>query len=455
MVCLARLDTPYNLISTLRNQHLIIAFMFGCAVFGVAPSQAQTANQPRAVDPTKAAAAGIRRLSGRHLTLYTDLPSDAEVDRLPTAFDQAVPQWAAYFHVPRSKTADWRMQAFLIGDREKFDALGLMPAGHDDFRNGFSLGSELWLYEQPTAYYRRHLLLHEGTHGFMASLLGGCGPGWYMEGTAELMATHHLDDKTGRLTLRYMPKSRREVPMLGRIKLVREAYAADRALALPAVMAIDNRVFLDNEQYAWCWALARFLDDHPRYRERFRSLRKYVRDRRFNEHFQQLYADDWPDLAVEWQPFVASLEHGHDVARSAIEFRRGEPIAAGTRNVEVASNRGWQSSGVYLEAGREYRITARGRYQLARDTDGVWWCEPGGVTIEYYAGRPLGMLLGAIDERDDENPTTAAGFLRPLTIGLESTLESERSGTLYLRVNDSPSRLAENVGGAHVAIEAL
>ena len=48
------------------------------------------------------------------------------------------------------------------------------------------MGAELWLHDQPTAYYRRHLLLHEGTHVFMASFLGGCGPGWYMEGTAEL-----------------------------------------------------------------------------------------------------------------------------------------------------------------------------------------------------------------------------------------------------------------------------
>jgi hypothetical protein len=412
------------------------------------------AQPPRDVNDARAAAVGIRRLDGRHLTLYTDLPSNAEVDRLPAVFDRAVPRWAAYFGVPESKTTDWRMQAFLITDRDRFASLGLMPAGREEFRNGFSLGRELWMVEQSTPYYRRHLLLHEGTHGFMASLLGGCGPGWYMEATAELMATHRLDDRAGELTLRYFPTDRREVPMLGRIKLVRDAYAADRALALPAVMEIDNRVVLSNEQYAWCWALARLLDDHPRYRERFRSLNQHVLDRQFNEHFRELYAEDWSDLAVEWQLFVATLEHGHDVARTAIDFRGGTPLRAGKKMVNVEAERGWQPSGVHLEAGRKYRVTATGRYQIAKEGDAIWWCEPGGVTIEYHAGQPLGKLLGAIDTRAGDS-TTAAGFLRPLSLGLEATIEPEQGGTLYLRLNDSPAALDDNEGGARVTIEAL
>ena len=97
-----------------------------------------------------------------------------------------------------------------------------------EFENGISIGAEVWLYDQPTDYYRRHLLLHEGTHAFMATFLGGCGPGWYMEGTAELLARIGSTTTTGELTLRIMPRSRDEVPMLGRIKLIRDAFAADQ-----------------------------------------------------------------------------------------------------------------------------------------------------------------------------------------------------------------------------------
>ena len=406
---------------------------------------------PRDVDSARAAALGIRKLESHHLVLYTDVPSAPEVDRLPEIFDRAVPQWANYFDVPRDKISDWRMQAYLIAERQKFDALHLMPIGNDGFPHGFSLGHELWLYDQPTDYYRRHLLLHEGTHGFMATLLGGCGPGWYMEGTAELLATHHWDARHVKLTLRTMPRSRREVPMLGRIKLIRDAFAEDRALSLPAVLKIDNRRRLENEAYAWCWALARLLDDHPHYRERFRTLQQHVLDPRFNDLVRQLFADDWHELTVEWQSFVATLDHGHDVERAAIEFREGKTIGNKPLTVTTASDRGWQSTGALLEAGREYQITATGRYELARDADGTWWCEPGGVTIEYVAGRPLGMLLGAIDDGGQG----VSQFAHPIAIGLDKMVKPEQTGTLYLRVNDAPFALADNKGEVNVTISIL
>src|SRR5688572_13828764 len=88
---------------------------------------------------------GIRKLVSRHLVLYTDLPPDPEIDKLPALFDEAVPQWADYFGVGRAKTANWKARAFLIGERRRFEALGLMPAGNDQFVNGISIGSDLWL----------------------------------------------------------------------------------------------------------------------------------------------------------------------------------------------------------------------------------------------------------------------------------------------------------------------
>src|SRR5262245_25222522 len=95
----------------------------------------------RQVDESRARAAGIRKLTGTHLVLYTDVPSSPEVDRLPAVFDQAVPQWAEYFGIDPAKTRNFRAQGFLISDRQKFDALGLMPADAE-FVNGISRGRE-------------------------------------------------------------------------------------------------------------------------------------------------------------------------------------------------------------------------------------------------------------------------------------------------------------------------
>ena len=374
--------------------------------------------------------------------------------------------------------------------------VGADAGGERRVAHGIAYGTRLWVYEQPTPYYRRHLLLHEGTHAFMAKFLGSCGPGWYMEGTAELLATHRIGNQdgpqTGELEMRIMPRDRREVPMLGRVKLVRDAVAEGRVLSLDEVMKLDNRRQMDNESYAWCWAAAKWLDSHPRYRDRFRQLYKHVQDADFNQRMRDAYVGDWSDLVTEWQAYVATLDHGYDFERMAIEFKQGKPLSRGSTElaevkrqlVTLAADRGWQSSGVWLEAGQHYRVTAAGRYEIARETvDGrerMWQSEPGGVTIEYRDGFPLGMLLGAIDARttpapdassiqgvdkpraltsassvEPKRPRRSAGFAQPFAIGLRLTITPDASGTLYLRVNDSGGKLGDNRGNLSVTIEAV
>ena len=126
------------------------------------------------------------------LMLYTDLPLSEEVDRLPEVFDQAFPQWCDYFHVrpPPRRLADDGLPHQGQGPLRAAGPAAGRPAA--PFGHGYPRNDGFWLYEQPSDYYRRHLLLHEGTHGFMNTLLGGCGPPWYMEGMAELLATHRL-----------------------------------------------------------------------------------------------------------------------------------------------------------------------------------------------------------------------------------------------------------------------
>ena len=124
-----------------------------------------------------------------------------------------------------------------------------------------------------------------------------------------------------------------------------------------------------------------------------------------------------------------------------------ELVAGGTTAVTVAADRGWQNTGLRLEQGARYRLTASGRYQVA-DQPQVWWCEPGGVSIRYYHGRPLGMLLAAVRDSNDGSD----GFLRPLAVGLAAELTSPEGGTLYLRINDSAAELHDNAGELMVEV---
>lgn len=166
---------------------------------------------------------------------------------------------------------------------------------------------------------------------------------------------------------------------------------------------------------------------------------------------------DWNDLQAEWQAFVVTLDHGFDFERMAIDFQKGEPLAGSSRPIDISAQRGWQSSGVWLEAGQSYNVTATGRYQIAtEEVDGkkqAWPCEPGGVSIVYNDGHPLGMLLGAIHTGVESPSNDPMSFADPIPIGLRAIIKPTKSGTLYLRVNDSAAKLDDNRGSLAVTVE--
>ncbi|MEM1305757.1 MAG: hypothetical protein AAGG46_12720, partial [Planctomycetota bacterium] len=292
-------------------------------------------------------------------------------------------------------------------------------------------------------------LLHEATHSFMMTELGGCGPAWFMEGMAELLGTHTWDaganqalgGPAGELTLGVTPASRDDVPYWGRITRVRKA-TTPRSIA--AVMKVDNRTPLPVEGYAWVWALAKFLDAHPRYRDRFRELHEHVLDGDFNGRFREAFDDDAATLAAEWRLFVSTLEYGHDLEREAIDFRPSRPLDAQKVTVTVRADRGWQPTGVTVKQGARLRFAPAGRFTVSREPDGTPWpCEANGVTLRYHAGRPLGLLLAAIGPR---------GLTSPVAIGGGDELVTETAGPLLLRLNDSPAELQENDGEVRVTI---
>ena len=404
---------------------------------------------PLKVDEARTAAAGIRKLTSKRLTLYTDLPPDEEIDVLPEVFDRAFPQWCERFGIDAADHSDWRMTGFLIREKLRFRDVGLLPDDLPPFQHGYSRNYELWLCEQPSSYYRRHLLLHEGTHGFMNTLLGGCGPPWYMEGIAELMGTHRWHE--GRLTMNYLPASPEQVPRWGRIEMIKDDFAARRAKTLKGVVEYGQHAHLDVEPYAWCWAAATLLDRHPRYQERFRQLHKRVLEPDFSDRFRkEIVGDDWDALAEQWQVFIADLEYGHDIPGTIVDFTPGQPPADAGMSVRVAADRGWQNSGLRLRAGVTYRLRASGRYQVA-DQPQIWWCEPGGVSIRYYKGRPLGVLLAAV--RPEQPPVAGpSALIRPIVVGLGKTLTPRQTGTLFLRINDSAGELDDNSGELAVQI---
>lgn len=430
----------------------------GAADGSAEPNESQPISRPtqddqasrgpkRSIDDKRALASGIRKIAGKRLTLYTDLPESRAVEDLPLAFDQAFAGWCEYFGLEPADFGDWSMRGFVIKERARFESAGLIPPDLPMFRNGHTRGHEFWMNYQTSDYYQQHLLLHEGTHGFMLTVLGGMGRPWYAEGMAELLATHRWHD--GKLTMNRFPNTPDEVLRLGRIEIVQSDFDAGKARRLTGVFGYGDGAHQQNEAYGWCWAATAFLDGHPRYRDRFRKLHTFVRSRDFNQHVLETFRSDWDAVNEEWQVFVANIVHGYDFDRTAIDFTSGKQISGEVR-LKVAADRGWQNTGIALSADTLYKIRTRGKFQVD-DEPRPWISEAGGVSIRYIQGRPLGMLLGVVRPEGFRADSPSA-FLQPTAIGLEADLRPERTGTLYLKINDSAGELTDNAGSLEVEV---
>ncbi len=397
-----------------------------------------------------AAHAGIRRVEGRHITLVTDLPEDMALDELPKVFDQAIPQWAAYFQVDPEKFRDWHVKAYVMRNEIRFRNEGLLPNDLPPFLHGYQRGRSLWIREQPSAYYQRHLLLHEGTHAFMKESLGGSGAPWFMEGVAELLATHRWQN--GRLQLKLLPKTRDEVPYWGRIKLVRDSVASGQELSLQDVLQLDTRRFLTVPAYAWSWAAATFLDGHPDFRRTFQAIQSQATlpPDEFSAELWRRLTEKHQRLNDAWQLFVADLDYGYDIADNLILFvEPTEPLKAPTRRT-VQSQLGWQSTAIELREKQTYRVRAGGKYKVVTGAE-TWPCGPQGVTIRYHNGLPKGMLLGAIYPAKDSNQVNP--FADPLPLGRDHTFTAPRDGVLMLRINEPSGQRSDNQGELMIQIE--
>lgn len=404
------------------------------------------------VDEAKCQARGIRKLTGEHLILYTDVATSPTVDELPRVFDLALPQWLAYFGIEAKRAAKWQMVGVIADKKERFADTGLWPANLPPFLHGYMRDRQLWLYEQPSDFYRRHLLLHEGTHGIMWSFLGAMGPPWYAEGMAELLGTHDWTD--GKLTLGAIPSSKEASPMWGRVKVVKDGFAARKALQLREVMSYPPEAHLKTEPYAWCWAAAVFLDHDPKYKKIFRDAPQTVSDvtAQFSERLLNRLPEPRHQVSEQWQCFVANMEYGYDVARESI-VRRESPTELPTEGatIELAADRGWQSSGYTLVAGKKYQVTASGLFQIGKSSK-PWMSEADGITLKYHKGQPIGKLMAAVT--DEGKSGGLSPLVTPVAVGSQGEIQPERDGVLYLRVNDSPADLADNSGALKVDLRS-
>ncbi|MGL4943204.1 MAG: hypothetical protein ACRC46_08430 [Thermoguttaceae bacterium] len=390
-------------------------------------------------------AAELHEVSGRHVRLTTDVDTGA-VSELPATFDAAAGAWCEWFRIPPNAIATWQVDACLVGDEKSFAATEILR-DVPQLRHGFSIGNRVWLREQPSDYYRAHLLLHEGVHAIMDEARIGNAPPWYREGMAELLATFRRDEN-GQIVVGEIPRSASEVPMWGRISIITDALAAKQQYSLSDILRMTPSDFDDVKGYAWGWTFCVFLAHHPDHAAFFRRLHE-TKNARHTQELETHWAKNRTAVERDWATFLDELGYGSDVAACVIDKRNIEKL----NDFEIDSAHAWHATGAILKKGTAYNITATGRFSLGDDPS-PWWSEPNGITIRYSRGVPIGTLQATVLDDSVTDPSIiAAAFCEPVNIGSRATFVSPVSGRLYFRIADTRGDRANNRGTCSVKLE--
>ena len=427
---------------------------------------------------TVSAASWVVR-DGRHIRLVTDLPDSDQLSDLIAAFDAAVPQWAEYFGHDDGGWGNWRVTAYLMSAKEPFVAAGHLPESLPDFRFGFQSGNRVWVFDQPTEYYTRHLLLHEGVHAFSSHLFGGCGPPWFMEGVAEYLSTHHWPrgysvgdkadaagaDRTNRggaadrLRSGVVPADPEASAGWGRIDMIATARQQQRVPRIETVMRFGETAHRQVEAYAWSWLVVTLLEMYSEYREPFRESATRAADSspQFTRIFYDGLRDRWPVLTARWRLLTQDIDYGFDPVRHRVELpNEFETLTSAGVAIGLDTARGWQAAPIRVVAGESVEVTANGFYTIRQPADGesdtAWKSGPEGVTIQYYRGRPLGQLIGCFLPLRVDGDLPNQSPLEVVGIADRAKLTATVDSWLLLKINEAPGDLDDNRGTIEVRV---
>ena len=155
------------------------------------------------------------------------------------------------------------------------------------------------------------------------------------------------------------------------------------------------------------WAACDFFANHPLTKEAFADLSHQASDitRRFNSRFADEVEEHRATIDRDWKTFVAEAEYGYASERAAIANAKPDPEAGATNRYLLATDRGWQRTGLKVRKGDTLKITGQGEFEvnstIVNGKRVPWKCQSGGVTIDYYRGQPLGILMAAVLKDDD------------------------------------------------------
>ncbi len=387
--------------------------------------------------------AGIKRFTKDQWTIVTDLPIDPEIESWPGILDQALATWCQKWSIDPVQAKSWPLVVHCIGDRKLFEQAGLLE-GVPPFDDGFQQADRVFLIEQPSNYYRRHLLLHEATHWAMYHAFAGGGSPWFMEGMAEVEGTHQWIN--GKLSLAIIPSDPQGVPHWGRFKRLSDSIAAKGMPSLKQILYYGNDRQDRQDRYSWSWAACVFFRNHPVYATMLQRASAAPLDYslKLTQLFENSLADRWDWVERDWKLFVDEFDFGYQPTSNLIAL---EPLTKDLSeglpkdlSVDVDSAKGWQIANLFLRTGQQVGISAEGTYVVRMQNQQAWESSPSGISYQYYRHMPMGKLIGGFVSTDTSRP------LDVFAIGKQTEYVAQSDGWLLLRINEPVGKRQDNSG---------
>ncbi len=319
------------------------------------------------------------------------------------------------------------VEGFIVRDLEVFPPDTLAePEGVAKIREraGICFNARLGSQRKATLYScaEHGVIQHECTHGFCHLTFGSTGPTWLAEGVAELGNYWKDGERAVDIEPGVMGYLQQSQPKRGLLEI-----------------AVPGRTPAGSWQdYAWRWALCHLLANNPNYADRFKPLAIALMEEQPDASFEATYGPVAKEVSFEYDQFLKTVGNGYRCDLTAWPWRaKFRPLAAGAiARAEVKAAAGWQSSGVRVERGGEYLVTAEGLWRTAAAAGDV---DAGGDSD----GR--GRLVAAIFEE--------FSLGQPVRLGVEARFTAASDGELMLRCADDWTQLGDNDGSLRVTLK--
>ncbi len=388
----------------MKFSHASLRWLILLAISWIAAVACQTTGPLRAEEDAASSRRPYTRRSD-HFVVHSDL-SEAALDALLVRMEETLTATEKYWDQPLRGT----IECYVVNDLKNWPDWKL-PHPVARVLIGQVGGATVGRKEGAGVQQRNKALVfasmgrgvaeHEVVHAYCGQTFGAIGPDWYKEGMAQMLTYR----RKGGEGLQCPPRVLKDLKFGPRRPLsgIVSGGAFSNGLTDSLQRKVDQREQLlglvplgdwteadiqslrqMHRTYAWSWLVCHMLDENPNYRARFRALGEDYLTRGANGQ-SNLFQALSQEMDFEFGFLLDHLAPGFRADLCHWDWNKRFRQLDSRRDVRVRikAARGYQASGLTVEAGRRYSYTAEGEWTLTADTaplaltgtprDGVLW----------------------------------------------------------------------------------